>query len=108
MICNLPVPAHILAQRKLGYEEDLRRTGQIEIRNGREIVILTDSQYADMAVRFALDNKMKGLGDLMGKFATPIARVLGLDCIDKQTNQLRPESPCAKRKAWLNEKMPLK
>ena len=43
-----------------------------------------------------------GLGDLIGKVATPIARVLGLSCIDPKTKDLRPASPCAKRKAWLN------
>ncbi len=41
-------------------------------------------------------------GDAIAKVATPIARSLGLPCIDPQTNQLRPESGCGKRRAWLN------
>lgn len=43
-----------------------------------------------------------GLGDAVGAVATPIARVLRLPCVDPATKQLRPESPCSKRKADLN------
>jgi hypothetical protein len=43
------------------------------------------------------------LGDAVANVATPVARTLGLDCIDPETNELRPESPCAKRKAMLND-----
>ena len=43
------------------------------------------------------------LGDMVAQVATPIARALGLDCIDKQTLQLKAESPCAKRKRLLNQ-----
>lgn len=45
-----------------------------------------------------------GLGDLVAAVATPIARALGLPCIDPATQQLRPESGCAKRKADWNRK----
>lgn len=41
-------------------------------------------------------------GDLVAKVATPIARALKLDCIDQVKQELKPESPCAKRKAQLN------
>ena len=41
-------------------------------------------------------------GDLVAKVATPVARALGLDCVDKESQKLKPESPCAKRKAALN------
>jgi len=44
-----------------------------------------------------------GLGDLIAKVATPIARFLRLPCIDKKTNELKPESPCQKRKEALNK-----
>jgi hypothetical protein len=43
-----------------------------------------------------------GLGDLVAMVATPIARALRLPCIDPATKDLRPGSPCARRKAWLN------
>lgn len=46
--------------------------------------------------------KTFGLGDLISSVATPIASALNLPCIDQETRQLRPESPCAKRKAALN------
>ena len=41
-------------------------------------------------------------GDLVAAVATPIARALKLDCIEPATQQLKTESPCAKRKAALN------
>lgn len=43
-----------------------------------------------------------GLGDAVAVLATPIARVLKMDCIDQVTKKLRPESLCAKRKAAMN------
>ncbi len=44
-----------------------------------------------------------GLGDMIGAVATPIAAALGLDCVDKETKQLKPDSGCAQRKAKANE-----
>lgn len=44
----------------------------------------------------------RGLGDIVAMVATPIARALKLPCIDPATQNLRPDSPCARRKAWLN------
>ncbi len=41
-------------------------------------------------------------GDAIAAIAAPIARALNLPCIDPQTNQLRPDSPCAKRRDALN------
>ena len=42
-------------------------------------------------------------GDALATFATPIARALHLPCIDPVTQELRPESGCAKRRQMLNE-----
>lgn len=42
------------------------------------------------------------LGDAVARVATPIARTLGLDCIDPETQNLRPDAPCNKRIVWLN------
>jgi len=42
------------------------------------------------------------LGDAIAKVATPVARVLGLPCVDKTTGKLKSQSGCAKRRAWLN------
>lgn len=44
----------------------------------------------------------QGLGDWLAKFATPFARIIGLNCVDRKTGQLLPESGCARRKAALN------
>jgi len=43
----------------------------------------------------------KGLGDTIERIAKPIARALGLPCLD-ENGELRPESGCAKRKQLLN------
>ncbi len=43
------------------------------------------------------------LGDAISAVATPIARALSLPCIDPETQQLRPESGCSKRKDMLNQ-----
>jgi hypothetical protein len=44
-----------------------------------------------------------GLGDAIAAIATPIARVLQMDCIDPATGQLKPESGCQHRKDTLNK-----
>ena len=44
----------------------------------------------------------KGLGDRIERLVKPIAVGLRLPCLDKQ-RQLKPESPCAKRRAKLND-----
>ena len=49
-----------------------------------------------------------GLGDVVAAVATPIARALGLDCIDKQTGDLKPESRCSGKKDKWNKRFPLK
>lgn len=42
------------------------------------------------------------LGDAVETLAKPIAIALKMDCLDEHQN-LKPESPCAKRKAFLNK-----
>jgi hypothetical protein len=44
-----------------------------------------------------------GLGDAISLVATPIARALGLPCIDPATQDLKPESPCGQRRESLNK-----
>lgn len=46
---------------------------------------------------------MKKFGDAIASVATPIARVLKLDCIDQETQDLKPESQCAQNQRKLNE-----
>lgn len=43
------------------------------------------------------------IGTAISKVATPIAGVLGLDCYDPFTRDLRPESPCARSRQALDE-----
>lgn len=43
-----------------------------------------------------------GLGDRVEKLIHPIAVALKLPCLDDK-QQLRPESPCGRRRARLNE-----
>jgi len=42
-------------------------------------------------------------GDAIASIATPIARRFSMDCIDPATQQLRPESNCAKMQQDFNE-----
>lgn len=42
------------------------------------------------------------LGDIVERLAKPIAIALSMKCID-ENGQLKPDSGCAKRKAYLNE-----
>lgn len=44
----------------------------------------------------------RGLGDLVERLAKPVAKALGLKCLDQHGN-LRPESRCGERKRRLNE-----
>ena len=46
---------------------------------------------------------IKGAGDVVALVATPIARVLKLDCVDQKTQELKPESDCSRRKREMNE-----
>lgn len=47
----------------------------------------------------------RGLGNWVSKFATPVARALRSDCIDKE-GHVKPESGCGKRIRWLNNMTP--
>ena len=47
-----------------------------------------------------------GLGDAVSAIATPIARALGMDCVDEESGQLKPDSPCGRHAQALNEAMP--
>lgn len=67
---------------------------------------LTDEQMSSISRDYRLSSKSVGLGDAVAAIATPIARILGLPCVDPATKQLRPDSPCAKRKARLNAAVP--
>ena len=60
-----------------------------------------------------------GLGTIIGSVATPIAKAMNaasnaltgkdaVDCVDKTTGQLKPESRCAQEKARLDEKYRIK
>ncbi len=59
-------------------------------------------QIITPAERVARKRARMGLGDAVGAVATPIAAALGLPCVDSATKQLRPDSPCARRKATMN------
>lgn len=68
---------------------------------------MNDPKIITPAERAARKTKRLGLGDIVASVATPIAAALHLDCVDQETKQLKPESPCAKRKAdWNKIKLP--
>lgn len=55
--------------------------------------------------RNGIRQPMAGAGDLVEVIAKPIAKALRLPCLDAQ-HQLRPSSPCAKRREALNRLLP--
>lgn len=45
---------------------------------------------------------VKGLGDIVEQLIKPVAKALNLPCLNEQ-KKLRPDSPCAKRRNFLNK-----
>lgn len=41
-------------------------------------------------------------GDMIARFATPLARALRLPCVDRQTGRLKPDSGCSQMQTDLN------
>ena len=88
-------------ERKPGFFDEAVKRGTLTARG----VEWTDEVHAQLRREFALEpaeRKRLGLGDIVASVATPIARALGMDCVDKASGQLKPESPCAARKRMLN------
>lgn len=52
-----------------------------------------------------VEQPLRGLGDVVERLAKPIAKALNMPCLDENKN-LRPESPCAKRRDALNRMLP--
>lgn len=50
--------------------------------------------------------KPLGLGDVVAKVATPIAKALSLPCIDPETKAVKSNSPCDQKKNALNRVLP--
>ncbi len=48
---------------------------------------------------------MRGMGDVISVIAKPIAKAIGMDCLDEK-GELKPSSPCGKRSAALNKAIP--
>lgn len=94
-------------RRPPGYIDFCLKNSTAITMHGQVFLEFTVEQFNAVRKRFnpsapLVKPEMKGLGDLVGKVATPIARALGMDCIDKSSGQLKPESPCQKRKEMLN------
>lgn len=88
------------AERPAGYVEDVISRGVVD---GDFLEISSDALSELRAIYRPPSSKPNiRLGDMVASLATPIARALHLPCIDPATQDLRPESGCAKRKAWLN------
>jgi hypothetical protein len=48
-----------------------------------------------------------GLGDVVHAVAGPIGKAVHWPCVDQATGNLKPGSPCARARTWLNKKVPL-
>jgi hypothetical protein len=103
--------------RKPGVIDAYNKAGKMVQIRGKPFLQLTDADYQIIRAQYAIARPPAvkprpytppargkiGLGDLIARFATPAGRILGLDCIDKATGQLKPGSPCAQRKTSLNK-----
>jgi hypothetical protein len=99
----------IAPYRAPGYENAILKIAQ---RNG-DLLTLTEEQAAYIRLKYKRQAPLRipgaetqsgiGLGDVVGAIATPIARLLNMNCIDPETKQLRPESDCQRRKEALNK-----
>lgn len=85
------------SERPAGYVEAVLSRGVID----GEFLEISPEALAELRDTYRPQARL-GLGDLVASIATPIARAMHLSCIDPATQDLRPESACAKRKAWLN------
>lgn len=82
------------------YALELHAVGKVE---GEYLVLPLVAAQAIKNRHRPQPKKLRGLGDLIHRIALPIAKALKLGCVDPATNQLRPESPCAKRREQLNK-----
>lgn len=96
------------ADRPAGYVQDVLSHGEVS----GEWLVISNEALAQLREKYRTGESMpemprtKGLGDLVSKVATPLARALRLPCIDPETHNLRPESGCAKRRDALNAALP--
>lgn len=58
--------------------------------------------------RNGVEEPITGLGDVMEKTFHPIAKAIHWPCLDKETGNLKPTSPCAKMRDGLNKLVPAK
>jgi hypothetical protein len=101
----------VAKQRNAGFLEACMQSGRIS--QDGQWMEWTDEVHGALREQFnPLPNAFRpglglkqnmGIGDIFGKIATPVARKLGLPCVDKATGDLKPESKCAKRKAKWNK-----
>ena len=73
----------------------------------RKAIANSQAPIAKIATRVIMrigggEKPARGLGDMIERLVHPIAVALKLPCLDEK-QELKPQSPCAKRRAWLNE-----
>lgn len=74
-----------------------------EISSESEAGFEVDSRkWEELIAEMSRTPKPVGIGDIIERLAKPIAKALGLPCLDEKTGGLKPESPCAKRRDALN------
>jgi hypothetical protein len=110
----------VAPQRKAGFLEACLKTGTLsadkmwvswpddvhqQLRNEYNPGALAAAKSGHVASATS-QPKSGGFGTMLSKVATPIARTLGLDCVDKTTGNLRPESKCAQRRDAMDAATP--
>lgn len=89
--------------KKPGFREAIESAGE---RKGTDIY-LHPADHAAIMTHFTPD-RITGIGDVFHVVAKPVAVAARADCIDPTTQQLKPTSGCAQRRARWNAVFPLR
>ena len=101
----------VRSERPVGYVTDLT---QAATSVDEDFIYITIQNWNAVQKKHFPENprlipeEPRGLGDVVETVFKPIARALGADCIDPESQTLKPESGCAKRRDNLNKAVPFK
>jgi hypothetical protein len=94
MIVSVTAIERQAIRRGKEYADAVKATGKVS----GDCIEIDDLEFKAILDRFP--SKL-GLGDLVEIAVKPIAKLLQMDCLETD-GSLKPESPCAQRRDWLN------
>ncbi len=87
--------------RKPGYVEACLAAGKMKRSPDGPVLEFSDGDHARLRAEFAPG---KGLGDRLHELFGPIGRAVHWPCLKGDgSTDLKPGSPCARARAWLNK-----